>query len=248
MAGAIHGELSARVVVDTKAMSFSASPSGTVWRKRLHLVGPAESGQVTSVVRFQEQSRFPAHGHPDGEEILVLSGVFSDEHGDWPGGSYLLNPQGFSHAPYSREGCLLFVKLRQYPGPDRRHVALDTRTMPWEPAGGGRERKLLYAQPGYADTTRLERWPAGASPGVLSYPLGAELFLLDGSFEDEYGRYDALTWLRVPARYAHRPVTQEGCELYIKEGGFAYLREAGAEGPVTAPHGTPADGQQPATR
>jgi anti-sigma factor ChrR (cupin superfamily) len=228
MAQDIHGDISVRVVVDTKLMPWNASPSGTVWRKRLHLVGEAESGQVTSVVRYQEHSQFPPHGHPDGEEILVLSGVFSDEHGDWPAGSYLLNAEQFHHAPYSRDGCLLFVKLRQYPGMDRRHVAVDTRTLSWEPVGGGRERKILYAQPGYQDTTRLERWSADSALGELAYARGAELFLLDGSFEDEHGRYDALTWMRLPMHFKHHPTTQEGCELYVKEGGFAYLRSASA--------------------
>src|SRR6516164_3409724 len=76
MADAIHGDISVRVVVHTKLMPWGASPSSTVWRKRLHLVGPTESGQVTSVVRYQEHSQFPPHDHPDGEEILVLSGVF----------------------------------------------------------------------------------------------------------------------------------------------------------------------------
>jgi hypothetical protein len=228
MAQAIHGDVSVRVVVDTRAIPWSTSPSGTVWRKRLHLVGPTESGQVTSMVRFQEHSQFPAHDHPDGEEILVLSGVFSDEYGDWPAGSYLLNPEGFRHGPYSRDGCLLFVKLRQYPGTDRRHVAVNTHTMPWEPVGGGRERKLLYVQPGYHDTTRLERWSADSTPGELAYPRGAELFLLDGSFEDEHGQYGSLTWMRLPAHFTHRPRTHERCEIYVKEGGFAYLRTASA--------------------
>ena len=224
MAQAIHGDISVRVVVHTKPMPWGASPSSTVWRKRLHLVGPAESGQVTSVVRYQEHSQFPPHDHPDGEEILVLAGVFSDEHGNWPAGSYLLNPQGFRHAPYSRNGCLLFVKLRQYPGMDRRHVAVNTHTMSWEPLGGRRERKILYLQPGYQDTTRLERWSPESVPGELTYALGAELFVLDGSFADEHGRYDAHTWMRLPTHFTHRPTTQEGCELYVKEGGFAYLR------------------------
>ena len=226
--GPIHGDLSVRVVVHTNPMSWTASPSGTVWRKRLHLVGPTESGQVTSVVRYEQHSQFPPHDHPDGEEILVLSGVFSDEHGNWPPGSYLLNPEGFRHAPYSRNGCLLFVKLRQYPGRDRRHVAVNTETMSWEPIGGGRERKLLYAQPGYQDTTRLERWSADLALGELAYARGAELFVLDGSFEDEHGRYDAHAWVRVPTHFTHHPTTQEGCELYVKEGGLAYLYSASA--------------------
>ena len=227
MAQSVHGDLSARVVVHTTSMAWNASPSSTVWRKRLHLVGPTESGQVTSVVRYQEHSRFPPHPHPDGEEILVLSGVFSDEQGDWPAGSYLLNPEGFRHAPYSREGCLLFVKLRQYPGVDRRHVAVNTHTVPWQPLEGGRSRKLLYAQTGYEDTTRLERWSPDSALGELTYPHGAELFLLGGSFEDEHGRYEAHTWIRLPKHFSHRATTQEGCELYVKEGGFAYLRSAG---------------------
>ncbi|HJR70391.1 MAG TPA: cupin domain-containing protein, partial [Gammaproteobacteria bacterium] len=88
----INGDLAVRVAVDTAAMPWTPSPSGTVWRKRVHLVGPAEAGQVTSVVRYEPGSTFHSHAHPDGEEILVLEGVFSDEHGDWPTGTYLLNP------------------------------------------------------------------------------------------------------------------------------------------------------------
>jgi anti-sigma factor ChrR (cupin superfamily) len=228
MIQAIHGDISVRVVVHTKSMPWSKSPSSTVWRKRLHLVGPTESGQVTSVVRYQEHSQFPPHDHPDGEEILVLSGVFSDEHGDWPAGSYLLNPEGFRHAPYSHNGCLLFVKLRQYPGKERSHVAVNALTMSWEPVGVGRERKALYAQSGYQDTTRLERWSADSALGELAYPSGAELFVLDGSFEDEHGRYEALTWMRLPTHFTHRPATQKRCELYVKEGGLTYLRSASA--------------------
>lgn len=218
----IHGDISARVVVDTKTLPWKASPSATVWRKRLHLVGPAEAGQVTSVVRYQENSHFPPHDHPDGEEILVLDGVFSDEHGDWPAGSYLLNPEGFRHTPYSREGCLLFVKLRQFPGRDRHHVATTIDAGEWQ-SDHGRATKHLYSQAGYADSTRLERWLPGASLGEMSYQRGAELFILSGAFEDELGAYDAHTWLRLPAQFTHHPSTAKGCTLYIKEGGFVYL-------------------------
>ena len=129
----LNGDLSQRLVVDTAAMEWTPSPGGHVLRKRLHRVGPPESGQVTSVVQYQPGASFPEHNHPEGEEILVLDGVFSDEHGDWPAGTYLLNPEGFSHAPLSREGCLLFVKLRQYPGTDREHVAIQTNSQSWRP-------------------------------------------------------------------------------------------------------------------
>jgi anti-sigma factor ChrR (cupin superfamily) len=220
----INGDLAARVAVDTARMEWTASPSRTVSRKRVHLVGPAEKGQVTSVVRYEPGSTFPAHDHPDGEEIFVLEGVFSDEHGDWPAGTYLLNPEGFRHAPFSRPGCVLFVKLRQFPGRDRRHVAIATPLIPWQPsARPGVEVKPLYAQEGFTDSTRLERWAAGTAAGHVSYAAGAEILVLEGDFEDEAGRFGAGTWLRLPVGSRHRPATAAGCVLYIKEGGLAYL-------------------------
>ena len=161
----INGDLSIRVSADTQAMEWSASPSGTVWRRRVHRVGPAESGQVTSVVRYEPGASFPSHDHPDGEEILVLDGVFSDEHGNWPRGTYLLNPEGFRHAPFSGEGCLIFVKLRQYPGTDRQHVVTRTDDMNWQATSEqGVEMKPLYAQEGFADNR---------TPGALAsrHPL-----------------------------------------------------------------------------
>ena len=143
--GDINGDLGLRVVEDSRLMQWTRSPSGTVWRKRLHLFGPAESGQVTSIVRYESDSSFPAHDHPGGEEILVLEGVFSDEHGDWPAGTYLLNPEGFRHTPFSKPGCELLVKLRQFPGLDRQHLALNVHTLAWEETGrAGECQKQLY--------------------------------------------------------------------------------------------------------
>jgi len=222
--GTINGDLSRRVSVDTAAMEWTPSPSRTVWRKRVHLVGPIESGQVTSVVRYEPSSTFHAHDHPDGEEILVLDGVFSDEHGDWPAGTYLLNPEGFRHAPSSRFGCVLFVKLRQFPGRTREHVALRTESMPWQPLRAGAAVRRLYSQDGFTDSVRLERWEPGAQQGRIGYPSGAELFVLGGSFADAKGAFARGTWLRLPPGTSHSPSTEQGCVLYIKEGGFAYLR------------------------
>lgn len=221
----LNGDLSVRVAVDTAAMAWTASPSGTVWRKRVHLVGPPESGQVTSVVRYEPRSTFHAHAHPDGEEILVLEGVFSDEHGDWPVGTYLLNPEGFRHAPFSREGCVIFVKLRQYPGRTRKHVVVVSDEIPWQATErAGVEVRPLYSQRGFSDTTRLERWAPDAPLGRIEYGGGAELFVLRGEFADGDGRFAAGAWIRMPKGGGHSPVAgRVGCELYIKEGGFAYL-------------------------
>jgi hypothetical protein len=224
---AVNANLRVRVAVDTGSMEWTPSPGGHVLRKRVHLAGPAESGQVTSVVRYQPGASFPAHDHPGGEEILVLEGIFSDEHGDWPAGTYLLNPEGFHHAPFSRAGCTLLVKLRQFPGTDRRHVAIQTGDLPWTPADRpGRHIKSLYRQPPYTDQTRLERWEVPGQVGPIEFTAGAELFVLRGCFADEYGSYNRHSWLRIPAGGSLRPQGTEPCELYIKEGGFTYLQQS----------------------
>jgi hypothetical protein len=221
----LNADLTVRVAVDTQDMEWTQSPGGHVLRKRMHLAGPAESGQVTSVVRYQPGASFPCHNHPDGEEILVLEGIFSDEHGDWPAGTYLLNPEGFRHSPFSREGCTLFVKLRQFPGTDRLHVAMQVNDKPWTgTAHIGVTRKALYAQEGYTDQMRLERWESPSATGTLNFPQGAELFVLKGGFADQFGSYRSHTWLRIPAGGSLTPCSDDACELYIKEGGFSYLR------------------------
>ena len=220
----LNGDLSVPICVDTAAMDWTASPSGSVWRKRVHRVGPAESGQVTSVVRYEPASEFPPHDHPDGEEILVLEGVFSDEHGDWPAGSYLLNPEGFRHQPFSREGCVLFVKLRQYPGLARKQLQLQSDRLDWQSSEDrGRSVKTLYRQQGFEDHMRLEKWEAGTAPGEMHWPGGVEQFVLSGSYSDAEGEHGAGSWLRLPPGSSQTPHTDSGCELYIKEAGFGIL-------------------------
>ena len=225
MSEQINGDISIRATADTNAMEWASSPSGSVWRKRVHLVGAPESGQVTSIVRYEPGSTFPAHDHPEGEEILVLDGVFSDEHGDWPAGTYLLNPEGFRHAPFSTDGCLLFVKLRQFPSVERNHVVIDTGELDWEPTPvAGISCKPLYEQAGFSDVMRLERWEPDTDPGTIEYPEGVEYYVLDGEFSDAEGAYSQGCWLRLPGGSAHRPRSENGCTLYAKRAGLPYLR------------------------
>ena len=173
----LNADLSKRVAVATAAMPWSPSPSPSVWRKRVHRAGPAESGQVTSVVRYDAGSDFPVHEHPDGEEILVLDGVFQDEHGDFSAGSYIRNPPQSRHTPGSDEGCVILVKLWQFDLADRTHVRIDTNKMAAVP---DRDRPGVAVTPLFADgreTVRLERWDAGAvvAPDTDG---GAEVFVL----------------------------------------------------------------------
>jgi anti-sigma factor ChrR (cupin superfamily) len=107
----IHSDYSKRVVINHNDLPWQSSPEPKVERRMLDRIGD-EVAKATSVVRYKPNSKFPKHVHELGEEILVLKGVFSDETGDYPEGTYMMNPPGSSHAPFSKEGCELFVKLR----------------------------------------------------------------------------------------------------------------------------------------
>jgi anti-sigma factor ChrR (cupin superfamily) len=205
-------------VAHTDEMPWAPAPVPDVWRKRLELSGPPEAGRVTSLVRYAPGSRFPSHPHPDGEEILVLDGVFSDEHGDFPAGTFLMNPTGFEHSPFSKEGCTLFVKLRQSPGA-RQHVIVDTTRAAWhEHATPGVSQVPLYSDPAFPERIHLTRVASGVSVGPVHFPAGEEIFVLEGAFRDEHGSYRAGSWLRFPPGASHTLTSVSGCTLYVKQG------------------------------
>ena len=168
----VNADLTQRVVLDTEQMPWQPSPSGTVWRKPLYRQD-GESGPVTSLVRYVPNGAFPEHAHPQGEEILVLDGVFSDEHGDYPAGTFLMNPHDSRHSPRSRSGCTLFVRLRQYPGADRPRLVEDT-TAPnsWRPGlVDGLSVRPLYSQGGHPESVRAGALGA-RHPLSAPHPLG----------------------------------------------------------------------------
>jgi anti-sigma factor ChrR (cupin superfamily) len=221
----LNTDFTQRVVMRTAEMDWQASPSPTVWRKRLDLID-GEYGRVTSVVRYAAESSFHIHGHPAGEEILVLDGVFSDEHGDYPAGSYLLNPKGFRHTPFSREGCVLFVKLFQYAGDDRSHIAIDTEAEPWTSGGqSGLEVLPLYSELDWPETMCLERLaPDTALPSEVCRG-GKEIFVLEGQLEDDDGSYPTGAWLRLPPDSDQAPRSAAGCIYYVKRGHLAKMAQ-----------------------
>ena len=215
----LHTDFFVPVVVDTAAMAWQSSPGSGVWRKRLELLGGTESGRVTSIVRYDAGSRFPSHGHPDGEEILVLDGVFADEHGSYPAGTWLLNPEGFEHSPRSDEGCVLLVKLRQYPGADRGHRVVASRSAAWDQSETpGREVLTLYDEPDHPEKIRLVRFAPGTRAPEHDHPGGEEIFVLSGTIADGDGVYPEGTWVRFPDGSRHQPWSDEGCALYVKVG------------------------------
>jgi anti-sigma factor ChrR (cupin superfamily) len=50
---------------------------------------------------------------------------------------------------------------------------------------------------------------------------GQEVFVIEGTWEDEHGRYPAGTWVRNPPGFAQAGRSPEGCLLYVKTGHLA---------------------------
>jgi len=105
----LNADFRQRVLVHAAELPWVASPVTGVERRMLDRIGE-EVARATSLVRYAPGSRFSRHVHGGGEEFLVLEGVFQDEHGDYPAGSYVRNPPHSAHTPASAGGCVIFVK------------------------------------------------------------------------------------------------------------------------------------------
>ena len=205
-----------RVVIDSHAVAWQPSPLPGVERRPLERLA-AESGRTTSIVRYAVGSSFKAHLHPLGEEILVLDGVFADEHGQYTAGTWLKNPPGSQHAPSSPDGCLLFVKLCHLTADDEIAGRIDTRNAQWQP-GLVEGLSVLPLDSVGTTHTALVRWAPGTQFKPHSHWGGEEILVLEGTFQDEQGDYPAGTWLRNPHGSSHRPFSTEGCLIYVKVG------------------------------
>ena len=119
-----------KVVMHSSRLEAILSPCSGVKRTLLERSEDSEYAVSTTLVEFQADSFFDEHIHDYGEELFVLEGTFSDESGDYTAGTYIRNPHNSKHKPYSREGCKLFVKLRQFDKADSKRVIINTENNP----------------------------------------------------------------------------------------------------------------------
>lgn len=190
----LNDDVTRRAAVHAAALPWTPSPTPGVERRMLFRIGE-EKARATSIVRYAPESRFPRHGHPGGEEILVLDGVFEDESGQYPAGSYMRNPPGSGHTPGSTPGCVIFVKLWQFRKDDAAYVAKAPGEGPAAAWPGVKASRKLFDN-GHEDV-RLEDWQADAEVEVAN-PQGLELLVVDGSFHDGAEEFLPLSWLRLP--------------------------------------------------
>ena len=212
----LNTDWSKTVVIYTPELPWQGSPAKGVQRRLLERDGE-EAARATSVVRYVPGAHFPGHQHPLGEEIFVLTGTFSDETGSYGPGTYLRNPPGSAHAPYSDEGCILFVKLRHFNPRDLQPVRVNMAQARWS-SGLVDGLTVLPLADFEGEHTALVRWQPETYFQAHRHYGGEEILVLEGIFADEHGEYPAGTWMRSPHWSAHQPFSKEGCLILVKTG------------------------------
>ena len=211
----LNADFAERAAVHAAGLDWIASPMKGVERRMLDRVGD-EVARATSLVRYAPQSHFSSHVHTGGEEFLVLEGVFQDEHGDFPAGSYIRNPPQSSHTPGSEAGCTILVKLWQFDLDDRTHVRIDTNKMRALPAADRHGVSIMPLFNDHREDVRIEMWDAGATI-ELDVPSGIEVFVLDGSFVENTETFQPQSWLRLPCGDSLCATAgKNGCKVWIK--------------------------------
>ncbi|MBO6510860.1 MAG: cupin domain-containing protein [Roseibium sp.] len=96
-----------RTVIDSEAAQWYLGTVPGLSVLPLHQFGT----ESVALVRWAPNTQFNGHRHWGGEEILLLDGVFNDEHGSYPAGTWIRSPHMSEHTPFTGpEGALIYVK------------------------------------------------------------------------------------------------------------------------------------------
>jgi hypothetical protein len=190
-----------------------------------------EKARATTIVEYKANSKFPTHTHIGGEEFVVLSGTFKDQHGEFPAGTYVRNPIGSSHAPWvDEDGCTILVKLLQMSetgeGTDPLHVDVETaKTKTGRPTEYGTVVDL-YHNDKTGETVQM-CWIDGDKVFDTDDlgTGGEELFVLKGSLvlPKDSTPYSEWAWLRFPAG----EIVKKRCGLKAGPDGAQVYRKTG---------------------
>lgn len=218
----INADFTARVLVHADELDWVPSPMPGVERRMLDRIG-GEVARATSIVRYAPESRFSAHTHDGGEEFIVLEGVFQDEHGDYPAGTYVRNPPTTKHTPGAADGCTIFVKLWQFDADDRTQFAKDMDAVDYAPDANRPGVAIAGLHSDERETVAVERWQPGAGLSG-DMPVGAELLVLEGTATEAGEAMRKHSWLRIPVGGRIDAVAGEGgAKVWIKTGGLRFV-------------------------
>ncbi len=216
----LNADFSKRVVVHSEREPWRASPMPGVERRMLDRIGD-EVARATTIVRYAPKSQFSAHVHSGGEEFIVLDGVFQDEHGDFPAGTYVRNPPTSAHTPGSDDGCTIFVKLWQFDADDRTQFR-KTMADGLDPEVDGVRTAELHRDDREHVTYREV---APAATLQVDAAGGIELLVIDGSLTENGEELVRGSWLRLPeGATLSATAGSAGAKVWIKTGHLPFAQ------------------------
>ena len=216
----LNSDFSSRLVVHADQLEWQPSPMQGVDRRMLDRIG-GEVARATSIVRYAPGSAFSAHTHTGGEEFIVLEGVFQDEHGDFPAGTYVRNPPTTAHTPRSEPGCTIFVKLWQFDMEDRTQFR---KTMAEELAApvSGVATATLHSD--HREVVTYSHLDAGATFSS-SATGGIEVLVIGGEISTDGDVLPKNSWLRLPEGASLSAVAgSEGAQVWMKTGHLPFAK------------------------
>lgn len=216
----LNSDFSSRVVVHSDQLEWQASPMKGVDRRMLDRIG-GEVARATTIVRYAPGSKFSAHTHTGGEEFIVLDGVFQDEHGDFPEGTYVRNPPTSEHTPGSDKGCTIFVKLWQFDMDDRTQFRKSMADELAAPVDGVATATLHKDDREVVTYSHLD---AGATL-TSDETGGIEILVIDGSVKAQADTLEKNAWLRLPdGEKLSVTAGADGAKVWMKTGHLRFAK------------------------
>ncbi|MEX0339796.1 MAG: cupin domain-containing protein [Arenibacterium sp.] len=216
----LNADFSKPALIHSAEIPWVASPMPGVDRRMLDRIGD-EVARATSIVRYAPGSTFSAHTHTGGEEFIVLEGVFQDEHGDYPAGTYVRNPPTTQHTPRSDEGCTIFVKLWQFDMSDRTQFRKDMNAE-LGTASNGVALAELYRDDRETVTYRTIEPDTDIA---ITAKGGIEILVLEGALQTGDEVLQTGSWFRLPEGAAFNAKSEgDGAKIWVKTGHLPFAQ------------------------
>ncbi|HVL59269.1 MAG TPA: cupin domain-containing protein [Burkholderiaceae bacterium] len=214
-------------VVDTNAVAWEPTEHSGIHMKTLERFDDPRKGRETALVKFDPGASLPEETLDHRMEIFVISGTYSDGHGDYTERTFIRNPPGFHHRPTSKDGCVIYWKRRvpiykneaQWP-----RLVVDAKTAQWlEFPHRGADVLHLYRDPNGLETARIGHVHTERKIPSHDHSIGEETLVIQGCLTDQYQPYEAGVWFRMPCGVPHAPYTGDRrCMMLIREGDLVW--------------------------